>query len=176
MQREQGICKEGNSLLQTKVQILPPALSPSHSACCWRAPLHVDSPPPGHLTAMELLHGPYSSARHPLLNKQPLCPTPTLVPVTFLILGVCSLLYLAMWLQEKQRNKAQKKSLMLQKRSEGGDVTELSDVERVDEGEIIKLTAPGETGMRLDARQLEKYQHVLEELLTEMLLDARNDN
>ncbi|KAH1170809.1 hypothetical protein KIL84_006427 [Mauremys mutica] len=78
-------------------------------------------------------------------------------------------------MQEKQRNKAQKKSLMLQKRSEGGDVTELSDVERVDEGEIIKLTAPGETGMRLDARQLEKYQHVLEELLTEMLLDARNE-
>ncbi|KAM9148621.1 promotilin [Pangshura tecta] len=77
-------------------------------------------------------------------------------------------------MQEKQRNKAQKKSLTLQKRSEGGDVTELSDVERVDEGEIIKLTAPAETGMRLDARQLEKYQHVLEELLTEMLLDAQN--
>ncbi|XP_026510916.1 promotilin-like [Terrapene carolina triunguis] len=79
-------------------------------------------------------------------------------------------------MQEKQRNKAQKKSLMLQKRSEGGDVTELSDVERVDEGGIIKLTAPGETGMRLDARQLEKYQHILEELLTEMLLDAQNGN
>ncbi|XP_065259487.1 promotilin [Emys orbicularis] len=79
-------------------------------------------------------------------------------------------------MQEKQRNKAQKKSLMLQKRSEGGDVTELSDVERVDEGEIIKLTAPGETGMRLDARQLEKYQHILEELLTEMLLDAQNES
>uniref|UniRef100_A0A674JF97 Motilin n=1 Tax=Terrapene triunguis TaxID=2587831 RepID=A0A674JF97_9SAUR len=59
-------------------------------------------------------------------------------------------------MQEKQRNKAQKKSLMLQKRSEGGDITELSDVER--------LTAPGETGMRLNARQLEKYQHILEEL------------
>ncbi|XP_005309417.1 promotilin isoform X2 [Trachemys scripta elegans] len=79
-------------------------------------------------------------------------------------------------MQEKQRNKAQKKSLMLQKRSEGGDVTELSDVERVDEGEIIKLTAPGETGMRLDPRQLEKYQHILEELLTEMLLNAQNGN
>ncbi|XP_030417220.1 promotilin isoform X1 [Gopherus evgoodei] len=81
-----------------------------------------------------------------------------------------------MQLQEKQRNKAQKKSLILQKRSEGGDITELSDMERVDEGKIIKLTAPGETGMRLDASQLEKYQHVLEELLTEMLLDARNGN
>ncbi|XP_043389605.1 promotilin isoform X1 [Chelonia mydas] len=79
-----------------------------------------------------------------------------------------------MQLQEKERNKAQKKSLMLQKRSEGREVTELSDVEGVDEGEIIKLTAPGEIGMRLNARQLEKYQHVLEELLTEMLLDARN--
>ncbi|XP_074792386.1 promotilin isoform X1 [Natator depressus] len=79
-----------------------------------------------------------------------------------------------MQLQEKERSKAQKKSLMLQKRSEGREVTELSDVEGVDEGEIIKLTAPGEIGMRLNARQLEKYQHVLEELLTEMLLDARN--
>ncbi|CAM4684874.1 unnamed protein product, partial [Caretta caretta] len=79
-----------------------------------------------------------------------------------------------MQLQEKERNKAQKKSLMLQKRSEGREVTELSDVEGVDEGEIIKLTAPGEIGMRLNARQLEKYQHVLEELLTEMLLDAQN--
>ncbi|KAG6935427.1 motilin [Chelydra serpentina] len=81
-----------------------------------------------------------------------------------------------MQLQERERNKAQKKSLMMQKRSEGGDVTELSDVEGVDEGEIIKLPAPGEIGMQLDARQLEKYQHVLEELLTEMLLDARNVN
>ncbi|XP_077695646.1 promotilin [Eretmochelys imbricata] len=79
-----------------------------------------------------------------------------------------------MQLQEKERNKAQKKSLMLQKRSEGREVTELSDVEGVDEGEIIKLTAPGEIGMRLNARQLEKYQHILEELLTEMLLDTRN--
>ncbi|CAM5170725.1 unnamed protein product [Eretmochelys imbricata] len=81
-----------------------------------------------------------------------------------------------MQLQEKERNKAQKKSLMLQKRSEGREVTELSDVEGVDEGEIIKLTAPGEIGMRLNARQLEKYQHILEELLTEMLLDTRNVN
>ncbi|XP_074833353.1 promotilin [Carettochelys insculpta] len=76
-------------------------------------------------------------------------------------------------MQERERNKAQKKSLMLQKRSEGRDVTELS-TEDVANGEIIKLTAPEESGIRLSARHLEKYQHVLEELLTEMLLDAQN--
>ncbi|XP_067387788.1 promotilin [Emydura macquarii macquarii] len=81
-----------------------------------------------------------------------------------------------MQLQEKERNKAQRKSLMMQKRSEDGDVIKLSDTEGVEEGEIIKLTAPGETGMRLNAKQLEKYQHILEELLTEMLLDTRNVN
>ncbi|XP_014427128.3 promotilin [Pelodiscus sinensis] len=78
-------------------------------------------------------------------------------------------------MQERERNKAQKKSLMLQKRSEGGDVTELS-AESVAEGEIVTLTAPGETSMRHSSGQLEKYQHVLKELLTEMLLDAQNVN
>uniref|UniRef100_A0A8C3PED6 Motilin n=1 Tax=Chrysemys picta bellii TaxID=8478 RepID=A0A8C3PED6_CHRPI len=57
-------------------------------------------------------------------------------------------------MQEKQRNKAQKKSLMLQKRSEGGDVTELSDVERVDEGEIIKVR-----GMVEGTRKYMRKQH-----------------
>ncbi|XP_019369730.1 PREDICTED: promotilin isoform X1 [Gavialis gangeticus] len=79
-------------------------------------------------------------------------------------------------MQERERNKGQKKSLTLQQRSEEGDFTGPSNMEGVSEGEMIKLTAPVEIRMQLNSRQLEKYQGVLEKLLTEMLLDTENAN
>ncbi|XP_062974995.1 promotilin [Elgaria multicarinata webbii] len=75
-------------------------------------------------------------------------------------------------MQEKEKNQAQKKSLTLQERSDTRDFPELSD----DEGQVIKLIAPVEIGIHLNSRQLEKYQDVLEELLTEMLPDTQKAN
>ncbi|XP_061486601.1 promotilin [Rhineura floridana] len=71
---------------------------------------------------------------------------------------------------EKEKNQAQKKSLTLQQRSDTRDFPELSE----DEGQIIKLIAPVELGIHLNSRQLEKYQNILEELLTEMLPNTQN--
>ncbi|XP_006025154.2 promotilin [Alligator sinensis] len=79
-------------------------------------------------------------------------------------------------MQDRERNKGQKKSLTLQQQSEEGDFTGPSNMEGVGEGEMIKLTAPVEIRMQLNSRQLEKYQGVLEKLLTEMLLDTENAN
>ncbi|XP_053105229.1 promotilin [Hemicordylus capensis] len=75
-------------------------------------------------------------------------------------------------MQEKERNQAQKKSLNVQQRSDTRDFPELSE----DEGQVIKLITPVEIGIYLNSRQLEKYQDVLEELLTEMLPDSQNVN
>lgn len=40
--------------------------------------------------------------------------------------------------------------------------------------EVIKLTAPVEIGMRMNSRQLEKYQATLEGLLREVLPSSLN--
>ncbi|XP_043858309.1 promotilin isoform X1 [Dromiciops gliroides] len=77
-------------------------------------------------------------------------------------------------MQEKERNKGQKKSLSVQQRSEEGDPMALMDFKEEEENEMIKLTAPGEIGIRMNSRQLEKYRGVLEELLTEVLLSTQN--
>uniref|UniRef100_A0A8D0H0V2 Promotilin n=1 Tax=Sphenodon punctatus TaxID=8508 RepID=A0A8D0H0V2_SPHPU len=58
-------------------------------------------------------------------------------------------------MQEKERNKGQKKSLTLQQRSDEGAAANQ---------ERGRLIAPVEIGIRLNSRQLEKYQDVLEEL------------
>ncbi|XP_043858311.1 promotilin isoform X2 [Dromiciops gliroides] len=79
-------------------------------------------------------------------------------------------------MQEKERNKGQKKSLSVQQRSEEGDPMALMDFKEEEENEMIKLTAPGEIGIRMNSRQLEKYRGVLEELLTEVLLSTQNVN
>nr|XP_060628618.1 promotilin [Anolis sagrei ordinatus] len=73
-------------------------------------------------------------------------------------------------MEESEKNKAQRKSLSLQQRSEPNDFPEFLE----DEGQIIKLTAPVEIGIYLNSRQLEKYKDVLQELLTEMLPNTRN--
>ncbi|XP_069488711.1 promotilin-like [Ambystoma mexicanum] len=76
----------------------------------------------------------------------------------------------SMRMQEKARNNAMKKSL----RSEDGDFADLSSYENLQEDEIIKLTAPVEFGLRLSARQMEKYRVALEGLLQEMLPEHQN--
>ncbi|XP_074167349.1 promotilin [Sminthopsis crassicaudata] len=78
-------------------------------------------------------------------------------------------------MQEKERNKGQKKSLSVQQRSEE-DPMVLVNFENEEENEMIKLTAPVEIGIRMNSRQLEKYQGILEELLTEVLLSTQNVN
>ncbi|EFB14036.1 hypothetical protein PANDA_002253, partial [Ailuropoda melanoleuca] len=72
-------------------------------------------------------------------------------------------------IQEKERNRGQKKSLASQKRSE--EVGPLDPVEPTEEEEnqVIKLTAPVEIGMKMNSRQLEKYRATLEGLLSETL-------
>ncbi|XP_044912937.1 promotilin isoform X1 [Felis catus] len=78
-------------------------------------------------------------------------------------------------IREKERNKGQKKSLIVQQRSE--EVGPLDPVEppEEEENEVIKLTAPVAIGTRMNSRQLEKYRAALEGLLSEVLLPARND-
>ncbi|XP_019594338.1 promotilin isoform X2 [Rhinolophus sinicus] len=77
-------------------------------------------------------------------------------------------------MQEKERNKGQKKSLSEQQRSE--EVGSLDPAEPTEEGEnlVIKLTAPVEIGMRMNSRQLEKYRAALEGLLSDVLLSTQN--
>ncbi|CAK7311230.1 MLN [Vulpes lagopus] len=77
-------------------------------------------------------------------------------------------------IREKERNKGQKKSLILQKKSE--ELGPLDPVEPTEEEEnqVIKLTAPVEIGMKMNSRQLEKYWAALEELLSEVLLTPQN--
>lgn len=62
-----------------------------------------------------------------------------LASMTCLIRGICSTLCLALCLQERERNKGQKKSLTLQQQSEEGDFTGPSSMEGVGEGEMIKV-------------------------------------
>ncbi|XP_078497381.1 promotilin [Lissotriton helveticus] len=75
-------------------------------------------------------------------------------------------------MQERERNKAMKKSL----RSEDGEFADLSNFDNLEEDEIIKVTAPVEFGVRLSARQLEKCRVALESLLQDMLPEPRNVN
>ncbi|XP_070313015.1 promotilin [Odocoileus virginianus] len=74
-------------------------------------------------------------------------------------------------MQEKERYKGQKKSLSVQQRSEEVDPAEPWEEKQ----EVIKLTAPVEIGMRMNSRQLEKYQATLEGLLREVLPSSRNE-
>ncbi|XP_042319930.1 promotilin [Sceloporus undulatus] len=75
-------------------------------------------------------------------------------------------------MEESEKNQAQKKSLSLQQRSDIQDFPEHSE----DEGQVIKLTAPVEIGIHMNSRQIEKYEDVLKELLTEILLHIQNVN
>ncbi|XP_073740989.1 promotilin isoform X1 [Callorhinus ursinus] len=78
-------------------------------------------------------------------------------------------------IREKERNRGQKKSLVLQKRSEEvGPLDPLEPAEE-DENQVIKLTAPVEIGMKMNSRQLEKYRAALEGLLSEVLLSTQNE-
>ncbi|KAJ6659904.1 hypothetical protein lerEdw1_018360, partial [Lerista edwardsae] len=71
---------------------------------------------------------------------------------------------------ERERNQAQKKYRDLQQQSDPKDFPEFSE----DEAQILKLMAPVEIGIHLNSRQLEKYQAVLKELLTELSPDIQN--
>ncbi|XP_026536118.1 promotilin-like [Pseudonaja textilis] len=66
-------------------------------------------------------------------------------------------------MQEKEKNQAQKKLL------DTRDIVEVAE----DEGQVIKMIAPIEIGIHLSFKQLEKYQDVLKELLTEVS-DTKN--
>ncbi|XP_008579783.1 PREDICTED: promotilin [Galeopterus variegatus] len=69
-------------------------------------------------------------------------------------------------MQERERNKGQKKSLNVQQKSE--EMGPVDPTEPIEDGEnkMMKLTAPVEIGMRINSRQLEKHQAALEALLT----------
>ncbi|KAJ1139190.1 hypothetical protein NDU88_005565 [Pleurodeles waltl] len=73
-------------------------------------------------------------------------------------------------MQAKEKNRAMKKSL----RSEDGELADISSYDNLEEDEIIKLKAPVEFGMRLSARQMEKYRVALEGLLQGLLPEPRN--
>ncbi|XP_032197254.1 promotilin [Mustela erminea] len=77
-------------------------------------------------------------------------------------------------IREKERNKGQKKSLVLQKRFEEVGPLDLVEPTEEEENQVIKLTAPVEIGMKMNSRQLEKYWAALEELLGEALLSTQN--
>ncbi|EHA97931.1 Promotilin, partial [Heterocephalus glaber] len=68
--------------------------------------------------------------------------------------------------QERERSRGQKKSLSMQQRSEEAGPQYPWELTEEEENGVIKLTAPVEIGMRLSARQLEKYQAVLDALLS----------
>ncbi|XP_035203022.1 promotilin isoform X1 [Oxyura jamaicensis] len=71
-------------------------------------------------------------------------------------------------MQEKERNREQKKSLTpLQQLDEEG-LAEQGDTDV----KTIQLAVPVKAGMWLISRQLEKYQDVLEKLLAEVLQDT----
>ncbi|XP_013812966.1 promotilin [Apteryx mantelli] len=75
-------------------------------------------------------------------------------------------------MQEKERNKGQKKSLTSLQQLEEQGFSEQSRAEDVSKVKTIQLAVPAKAGMWLTSRQLEKYQDVLEKLLAEMLQDT----
>ncbi|XP_066109002.1 promotilin [Saccopteryx bilineata] len=78
-------------------------------------------------------------------------------------------------MQEKERNRGQKKSLSEQQRSEGMGPLNLSEPgEEEEEDQVIKLTAPVEIGIRMNSRQLEKYRAAVEGVLGKVLLSTQN--
>ncbi|XP_064328531.1 LOW QUALITY PROTEIN: promotilin [Phalacrocorax carbo] len=74
-------------------------------------------------------------------------------------------------MQEKEGNKGQKKSLpaLQQLEEEGFSEQSGADVKKV---KTTQLAVPIKAGMWLTARQLEKYQDVLEKPLAEVLQDT----
>ncbi|OXB68479.1 hypothetical protein ASZ78_000416 [Callipepla squamata] len=74
-------------------------------------------------------------------------------------------------MQEKERNKGQKKSLTPLQQLEEEGFSEQSG-EDIGGMKTIQLTVPVRAGMWLILRQLEKYQGALEKLLTEVLQDT----
>ncbi|XP_005866352.1 PREDICTED: promotilin [Myotis brandtii] len=70
-------------------------------------------------------------------------------------------------MQEKERNKEQKKSLGEQQRSEEVGPLEPEEITEEEDDQVIKLTAPVEIEMRMNSRQLEKYPAAVEGLLSE---------
>ncbi|XP_014638056.1 PREDICTED: promotilin [Ceratotherium simum simum] len=75
-------------------------------------------------------------------------------------------------MQEKERNKRQKKSTSVQQMSEEAGLLDPAEAAGEERNQIIKLTAPVEIGMRMNSRQLEKYRAALEGLLSKVLLST----
>ncbi|NXA39628.1 MOTI protein, partial [Eudromia elegans] len=75
-------------------------------------------------------------------------------------------------MQEKERNKGQKKSLSSLQHLEEQGSSEQARAEDVSKARTLQLAIPANAGMLLTSRQLEKYQDVLEKLLAEMLQDT----
>ncbi|NXD16489.1 MOTI protein, partial [Nothocercus nigrocapillus] len=75
-------------------------------------------------------------------------------------------------MQEKERNKGQKKSLTSLQHLEEQGSSEQPRAEDVSKVRTLQSAIPAKAGMWLTSRQLEKYQHVLEKLLAEMLQDT----
>ncbi|XP_038604685.1 promotilin [Tachyglossus aculeatus] len=78
-------------------------------------------------------------------------------------------------MQERERNKGQKKSLTVQKRLDQGGLRTLAEPHGEEEDEIVQLAAPVGIGLRMNSRQLAKYRGILEELIVEALLSTQNE-
>uniref|UniRef100_A0A8C9EYM2 Motilin/ghrelin domain-containing protein n=1 Tax=Pavo cristatus TaxID=9049 RepID=A0A8C9EYM2_PAVCR len=76
-------------------------------------------------------------------------------------------------MQEKERNKGYKKSVTPPQQLEEGGFSEQSGAD-INGMKTIQLAVPVRAGTWLILRQLEKYQGVLEKLLTEVLQDTPN--
>uniref|UniRef100_A0A8D0U4D5 Promotilin n=1 Tax=Sus scrofa TaxID=9823 RepID=A0A8D0U4D5_PIG len=79
-------------------------------------------------------------------------------------------------MQEKERNKGQKKSLSVQQVSEELGPLDPSEPTKEEERVVIKLLAPVDIGIRMDSRQLEKYRATLEGLLGQAPQSTQNQN
>ncbi|XP_053770032.1 promotilin [Desmodus rotundus] len=77
-------------------------------------------------------------------------------------------------IQEKERNKGQKKYLSEQQRSEEVGPLDLAGPTAEKEDQVITLTAPMEIGIRMNSRRLEKYRAAMEGLLSEVLLSTQD--
>uniref|UniRef100_A0A8C6AE67 Promotilin n=1 Tax=Marmota marmota marmota TaxID=9994 RepID=A0A8C6AE67_MARMA len=78
-------------------------------------------------------------------------------------------------MQEKERNKGQKKSLSVWQRSEEEGPRDPEETSEEEENKMIKLTAPVEIGIRMNSKQLEKYRAALEGLLSEALNQSESE-
>ncbi|KAM9320204.1 promotilin [Gastrophryne carolinensis] len=93
----------------------------------------------------------------------------TFMPILLIIYGLCNLaektqgsfLHFFSHSDACNMQKGGPCKKFLQQRSEGGDLRGVGDLEEAD---VIKLKAPVEIELRLDAQQIESYRNIVEDL------------